>query len=144
VSSDEIIEADKVGTSAAPEYTTLSVQVRGRPPATGSDDQNDGEDGDDDGGSNGIATGTNPFTIIVTTNETSSATVDFAYGQGSTTFLPVDLPTYFTGAVTSAPVTGAAPNLSIPITVLTVGTVYWVQASGCGLTSPQVQFKRTV
>lgn len=144
MSSDEIIEADKVGTFAAPEYTTLSVQVRGRPPATGSDDQNDGEDGDDDGGSNSIATGTNPFTIIVTTNETASANVDFAYGFGTTTIPSADLYLYFTGAPVSAPVTGAAPNLSLPFTVLTVGTTYWVVGSGCGLTSSQLQFKRTV
>jgi len=120
----------------------MSVQVRGRPPSQG-DGENGDDDCDDDGGANTIATGANPFSIAVTTNETGTATVTFTYGQGSTTFTDAQLPTYFTDAPTSTVVTGAAPSVSMPFGVLTVGTVYWLQATGCGITTAQLQFKRT-
>ena len=141
MASEELTAADEPDAPSPVTYTTLSIQVRGRPPST---EGGDGDTGDDNGGPYGtIASGANPFSIIVTTNESSSATVAFAYGQGTTTFLDTDLPTYFTGAPTSVTVTSAAPNATLPFTVLTVGTVYWVQASGCGLTTAQQQFKRT-
>ena len=133
---------------APPTFTSLGIQVKGRPPSEpypGDGDDNGGDGDDDcDDTTNTIATGTNPFTIMVTTDETSSATITFTYGQGTTTFADADLPTYFTDAPTSTVVTALKPNANLPFSVITIGTIYWVQASGSGITSAQIQFKRTV